>query len=409
MTLEELVLEWSYLTPKGYPDMGNPSDVLILEKLLSKLNLPSKDIIKELKEQKNWVDKDGKPETTDGMEDSPVEKSKTDTTFNTSYSYSSPSDISVDDIINILPKIKSDQEALLKIKKYIINRKGEVGFFDKLTLKNINDATIDSSNAPKDLFQILVDNDDVDNYDVFDQPSFSELGKSGNIFDFYSKNSDLSRNTILKLFDYFGTEGGRGVGKGEMAFALLFNDVKMASGAGDLDWAGRYLEVKGSNARLGKRDRKFEGFERTSLGKLAQKYDKTDKNLITLIINLSDEVDIDLNELLNATIDFENEAHPLGNANGYFNLDNIKDFNGLRKAFLKTYIDNYSREHKLSHFIWWNSQVHGGKSATPGEAKTKWGTYVIFTPEEAETLVEDGTILTGMPSLHNLDPVTTRP
>ena len=162
------------------------------------------------------------------------------------------------------------------MKKYILNRKGEVGFFDRLTTKNINDATIDSANAPKELYKILSHNDDVNNYDVFDQPSFTELGKSGNIFDFYEKNSDLKRQTILKLFDFFGTEEVRGLGKGEMAFALLFNDVKMASGAGDLDWNGAYLEVKGSKARLGWRDREFSGFENTSLGLFAMRYDKSD-------------------------------------------------------------------------------------------------------------------------------------
>ena len=32
MTLDELLLEWSYRSEKGYPSLGNPSDVLILEK-----------------------------------------------------------------------------------------------------------------------------------------------------------------------------------------------------------------------------------------------------------------------------------------------------------------------------------------------------------------------------------------
>ena len=33
MTLDELVLEWSYRTQKGYPDMDDPSDVFILRQL----------------------------------------------------------------------------------------------------------------------------------------------------------------------------------------------------------------------------------------------------------------------------------------------------------------------------------------------------------------------------------------
>ena len=402
MSINELLVEWSYRTEKGYPDMGNPSDILILKEILENLGLPVDSILDELGgDDEVTVVNDEAPSPEEVEDTAPVSKGAT-----------------IKDIIDLLPLIQTDQEALLKMKKYLLNRKGEVGFFDKLTNKNISNATIDSADAPKELYQILSDNDDVNNYDIFDQPSFSELGVSGNMFDFYKKNSELSTKTILQLFNFFGTEGGRGVGKGEMAFALLFKDVKMASGAGDLDWDGRYLEVKGSKARLGGRDRAFSNFNNTLLGKLAIEFNKSDTNLVTLIGNLADEVDLDINDLLEAVIEFENEAHPKGNASNYFNIDIIQDpgnkvknknTSKLRKAFCKNYITNYSNTHGVSHFIWWNSEVHGGKSSTPGEAKTKWGTYVVFTPGDADGLVDNDTILTGMPSLDNLDPTTIRP
>ena len=290
VNIDNLVNEWAYRCEKGYPDMDSPSDLRLLKVILKEQGI-------SLPEQQ--------------FQESLVEAEK--------------DDISTKDIINILDQIKDDQEALIKMKKYILNRKGEVGFFDKLTLKNINDSTIDSGNAPKDLYQILSDNDDVQNYDVYDQPSFSELGKGGNIFNFYKTHSDLNKQTILKLFNFFGTEEGRGVGKGEMAFALLFKDVKMASGAGDLDWGGKYLEVKGSKARLGGRDRLASFFKGTKLAQLKSKYDKSDVNLVTLIGNLANEEGIDLKELLKAVIEFESEAHPQGNASKYFNLEVLQD------------------------------------------------------------------------------------
>ena len=52
MTLNELLVEWSYRTKKGYPDMDNPSDILILGNILDELKLPSTSIISKLKEQK---------------------------------------------------------------------------------------------------------------------------------------------------------------------------------------------------------------------------------------------------------------------------------------------------------------------------------------------------------------------
>jgi len=41
MTLDELVLEWSYRTQRGYPSMDSPSDVLILKQILKELDLPT--------------------------------------------------------------------------------------------------------------------------------------------------------------------------------------------------------------------------------------------------------------------------------------------------------------------------------------------------------------------------------
>ena len=50
MTLNELLLEWSYRTQKGYPSLDNPSDVRVLRTLLEKLNLPSDTIINRMSE-----------------------------------------------------------------------------------------------------------------------------------------------------------------------------------------------------------------------------------------------------------------------------------------------------------------------------------------------------------------------
>ena len=50
MSIDELLVEWSYRTKKGYPDLGNPSDILILKSLLEDLKLPSNNIISNLGE-----------------------------------------------------------------------------------------------------------------------------------------------------------------------------------------------------------------------------------------------------------------------------------------------------------------------------------------------------------------------
>ena len=50
MTLDELVLEWSYRTQRGYPSMDSPSDVQVLREILEQLNLPSNTLLNRMSE-----------------------------------------------------------------------------------------------------------------------------------------------------------------------------------------------------------------------------------------------------------------------------------------------------------------------------------------------------------------------
>ena len=50
MTLNELLLEWSYRSEKGYPCMDSPSDISILKQILTELDLPVKEILDNLEE-----------------------------------------------------------------------------------------------------------------------------------------------------------------------------------------------------------------------------------------------------------------------------------------------------------------------------------------------------------------------
>ena len=74
MTLDELLLEWSYKSEKGYPSLDSPSDVLVLEEILNKLNLPTHSIIKQLKEQEDEVTVTTDDEVEDEEEQIPNEE-----------------------------------------------------------------------------------------------------------------------------------------------------------------------------------------------------------------------------------------------------------------------------------------------------------------------------------------------
>ena len=79
MTLDELLLEWSYKSEKGYPSLDSPSDILILEEILDKLNLPTHSIIKQLREQEDEVTVTTDDEVEDEVEDEvPIKTVDTD-------------------------------------------------------------------------------------------------------------------------------------------------------------------------------------------------------------------------------------------------------------------------------------------------------------------------------------------
>ena len=75
MTLDELLLEWSYRSDKGYPSLDSPSDLSLLKEILTQLNLNEEDvssIIDELEDDPQDLRIPG----DDGFEDSPVQQSK---------------------------------------------------------------------------------------------------------------------------------------------------------------------------------------------------------------------------------------------------------------------------------------------------------------------------------------------
>jgi hypothetical protein len=386
MTLDELLLEWSYRTNKGYPCLDNPSDITILKSLLEHLKLPSNQIISEL--EKSFGDKDGEPGIA-GMEDESPDARTTP-------------EISSDEIISLINKNKNNNDLLLKIKRLITNSPAETSWKDNLANKaNITDDTIDSSNAPKDLLDDLKSNDDLPAFNKYlNNPKlFSDLPKQGNLIDEF-KDIGISQSSVVKIFDFFGSEKGRGVGRGEMGLALLCGDVKMASaGAGDLNWNGKYLEVKGSAARLGKRDNQFPSFNRSDLGILATKYDKSDTNLSTLISNLANEADINLDELLNAVINFAKIAHPKGNTESYFSKEILSNPSALNIAYSKNMAESYTNKYNIQHFFIWNSKPTSVKGGG-----IKYGDYVHFAANEMNNMIDEGTIRFGPAGIGNTDP-----
>ena len=105
---------------------------------------------------------------------------------------------------------------------------------------------------------------------------------------------------------------------------------------------------------------------------------------------------MDKDELLQAVIEFENIAHPNGNAEKYFTKDILDKPVELRKAFTKNLITDYTNTHNIDHYFWMDTRKNIGK-------------YISFTPEEADDLVDNSTLRTNNVAVHELDPAISAP
>ena len=351
---DKLYTEWAWRTKTGIPDINNPEDKAILDNLIAELT-------RQIKEEE--------------------EKQAA---------------ISREEIVDLVASIADDAEALAYIKRYITGRPKQSNFFKVANDAEITDSTIEGANAPKALFGILSDNDDLDNFENYTKAGqllFSDLGSSGNLLS-KLKSSSLSSDSISRIINFGGYEGGRGVGKGEVALALFLKDVKMMTGEkGDLNWNGKYLEVKGSKARLGKREGSIE-----ATGKLFDileelGYEDFDKphEFIAYAAQQGDSHEVYL-----AAQQFLAKLYPSAKTkiSSYISRENVKDANELRKAIQKLYMWNYAIGEGVDHFIFINT----------GNAGT-FGSYFSLSPEALADFIDTNpTTFSGPVRMSNTAP-----
>jgi hypothetical protein len=210
---DKLYTEWAWRTKTGVPDINNPEDKAIFNKLISEIT--DNKVIQEEEE------------------------------------------ISDEEIVQLIASVRQDREAIDHIRKYIKNRPKQNILFQTIKDAEITDSTIEGGNAPQQIFNILSDNNDLDEFQTYIEKgsfTFGSLGSSGNFIEKISSKG-ISSQSIKSILAIGGFERGRGVGKEEVALALFLKDVKIMTGAkGDLNWNGKYLEVKGIAGRLRSRD-----------------------------------------------------------------------------------------------------------------------------------------------------------
>jgi hypothetical protein len=292
---------------------------------------------------------------------------------------------------------------LLYLNQFLDSRAYLPVIISYLNESNITDKTLSDKDAVDGITKILQSAGVTDKFVDYlgSQISFSILGKSGNLLDIISSKLskfNITRDVIIRLMQFEGTEGGRGVGQCELGLATIFNDVTVRDGHGDLSWRGEYLEVKGSKARLGGRDVPLTGFEQTILGSFAIQHDlpfSTIKsggnkyNIVDTIIGLS-KVGVPPAQLKAGVIEFVKKCYP--NSGKVTIPGSFKDKNKLRNYLETCYFTHYALTEGVEHFIFINTgtSLKGGSEIKTPTAN--FGKYIIFQTQDIPKLVNAGAI-----------------
>jgi len=292
---------------------------------------------------------------------------------------------------------------LLYLNQFLDSRAYLPMIISYLNESNITDKTLSDKNAVDGITNILQSAGVTDKFVDYlgSQISFNILGKSGNLLDIISSKLskfNISRDVIVRLMQFEGTEGGRGVGQCELGLATIFNDVTVRDSHGDLSWRGEYLEVKGSKARLGGRDVPLTGFEQTILGSFAIQHDlpfSTIKsggnkyNIVDTLIGLS-KVGVPPAQLKAGVIEFVKKCYP--NSGNITIPGSFKDKNKLRNYLETCYFTHYALTEGVEHFIFINTgtSLKGGSDIKTPTAN--FGKYIIFQTQNIPKLVNAGAI-----------------
>jgi hypothetical protein len=387
VNIDALLSEWAYRCKKGYPDMDSPSDLKVLKNILNEweISLPEfqEQVITEQEEEKS----------------------------------SKRSSTSVVQLIQKMAK-----EGVLKdnhiefLTRYLNSRPFQEKIDEYLGTKNIDGNTFgkDETAANEKVFQILQREEQVDKFSEYikNPLNLSDLPERGNLFDEVKKASGLTDLTIQKLLHIKGQEEGRGVGKAEIFLSMFFGDVKMRIvGKGDLTWNGEYLEVKGSSARLGGRDTPWQGFKNSILGQLAQEYDKSDKNLSSLIINLADEVDppTDIAKLKEGIKELANAVYGksdiIDKVVDGLSEEDLKNGEKVKRALIKLYYTHYTKSENVNHFIFVNTSIKKNKQTGEKTFGKNNSRYRLFSADDIEKLIDaNQMVVTSSPAVDNLYP-----
>jgi len=207
---DKVYTEWAWRTKTGVPDINNPEDKAILNKLISEL-------VKEEDQE--------------------------------------PKSITKKDIIDYINNAELDDKQIVKLYQRVTNFGNYRSIRDKVRQKGYGDKIYKQYSQQ---IQSIIEDLPVEDSRKFSDflqkggAKFPTKSRGGNIINDISAQTNLPTNVVKAVFRHTAQdEKKRGVGMGELALILLFDNVTNAVSKGDLAIDGQEFEVKGQGAKLG--------------------------------------------------------------------------------------------------------------------------------------------------------------
>ena len=368
MTLDELLLEWSYRSEKGYPSLDNPSDVLILENILNKLNLPTQDIISQLKEQVTVS-------TDDEVEDTSKDTDQEDILKKVG-SYKK------DDLLNLIKNMELDDKQVTKLYHRISNFGSYRPILKSLRASNYKELVVKRySSEIQNLIEDLSPEENVKFLDYLSNPEKQldfPTKAEGNLFAL-APSDKIPTSVMSKIIAHTTQdEGKKGVGMGELGMALIFKNVTDSRGKGDLALDGEEFEIKGDGATLGEKPAAFpvdlDKLSPFGLKKVGQKYEIGDGedieivgnlNKFALALSLTYKQTKDKNGFKNALKETLTNDVQLGEAvDVLFNKINFDNPETIQQEIALMNLYRYVNKEQFKHFL---AHDFGAKGANKGK------------------------------------------
>ena len=310
----EFINKIAYKFPKGYPDLNDPADKKLLESLMG---------LNEEEEEEDELNK----------------------------------------LINRIKQGGYSEAQLKSISSKLDVFGGQEGLDAILKAAQITDSTIGIGGVGDIIGNYLAATQDLDsfikNHDT--KPlTYSDISTTGNLISIINQGTGVDNKTIQNIINIKGQEGGRGVGKGEAALALFFNDVLKSTGDGDNVVNGKPLEVKGTAGRLGKRGRAA-----SRNNPLLQKVDDSENvsnvNRFDIFLPQLIQDGIPPKELYKDLDDFIKEYWPSANPiSDFLKVNDLDSQIDVRKAIQQVYASNYLNGLNYDQLIFINTEKQPG-------------------------------------------------